>query len=43
MALNRRTRYGWARQVLVEDWSRQPMIGAAVHDPSATLSGLILR
>jgi hypothetical protein len=33
MALNRRPRHGWARQVLVEDRSRQPMIGAAVHDP----------
>jgi hypothetical protein len=33
MALNRRPRHGSARQVLGEERSRQPMIGAAVHDP----------
>jgi hypothetical protein len=34
VALNSRPRHGWARQVLGEDRSRQPMIGAAVHDGS---------
>jgi hypothetical protein len=33
LAHNRRPRRGKARQVLGEDRSRQPMIGAAVHDP----------
>jgi hypothetical protein len=34
MALNGRLRHGQAWQVLGEDRSRQPMIGAAVHDPN---------
>jgi hypothetical protein len=33
MALNRRPRHGYARQVLGEDRSRQLMPGAAVHGP----------
>jgi|HubBroStandDraft_6_1064221.scaffolds.fasta_scaffold326932_3 hypothetical protein len=33
MALNRRPKHGYTRQVFGEDRSRQPMIGAAVHDP----------
>ena len=35
MALNRRTRHGKAR-ILGEVRSRQPMLGAAVHDPKQT-------
>jgi hypothetical protein len=38
LALNRRPRHGQARQVLGEDRSRQPMTGAAVHDPSRRLA-----
>jgi hypothetical protein len=34
MALNRRHRHSEARQVLGEDRSRKPMIGAAVYDPN---------
>jgi hypothetical protein len=33
MALNRRARHDQTRPVLGEVRSRQPMIGAAVHDP----------
>ena len=33
LALNGRHHDNQARQVLGEDQSRQPMIGAAVHDP----------
>jgi hypothetical protein len=37
LALNRHPRHGYARQVLGEDRSRQPMIGAAVYGPIASL------
>ena len=33
LALNRRPRHGKARQVLGEDRSRQPVVGAAESDP----------
>jgi hypothetical protein len=38
MALIRRPRHGYARQVLGEDRSRQPMIGAAVDDPKRRIA-----